>query len=226
MVITPDDLCFLILINLALMVASVALTVALLRRPPPTEAGVGAVKYYDKSIRLLEEEQGEWYVNFVIETELAKLYKHYTRVGSAAAPVEGCECADDCECDCECHGRCECADDCADGCECECHDGCECGDDCADGCGCECHDECECECDCDEERTDGCECECHDECECDCGEERTDGCECECHDECECDCDCDEGRTDGCECACHDEREGPADEAAGQRAAEPDPARD
>jgi hypothetical protein len=37
------------------------------------------VKYYDRSILILENEQGEWFVNYVIERELAKLFKHYTK---------------------------------------------------------------------------------------------------------------------------------------------------
>lgn len=38
-----------------------------------------SVKYYDRSILILENEQGEWFVNYVIERELAKLFKHYTK---------------------------------------------------------------------------------------------------------------------------------------------------
>jgi hypothetical protein len=60
--------------NIALVVANIAclLSFAWVRR---------RVKYYDRSIRTLEEEQGEWYVNFVVERELAKLFKHYTDGG-------------------------------------------------------------------------------------------------------------------------------------------------
>jgi len=46
------------------------------------------VKYYDRSISILEEELGEWFVNFVIERELAKLFKHYTQKGKQSKHEE------------------------------------------------------------------------------------------------------------------------------------------
>ena len=69
-----EDLGILGYTNIALVVANIAclLSFAWVRR---------RVKYYDRSIRTLEEEQGEWYVNFVVERELAKLFKHYTDGG-------------------------------------------------------------------------------------------------------------------------------------------------
>jgi len=79
------------------------------------------VKYYDRSIRILEEEQGEWFVNFVIERELAKLFKHYTRDGAVEADesdddVENDKCDDDGDDDCDCD------DDCDEDCDCGCHE--------------------------------------------------------------------------------------------------------
>ena len=83
---SPGALPFLGYTNLALVVANVIclsiIAWAQFRRK---------VKYYDRAIRILEDEQGEWYVNFVIERELAKLFKHYTRAGADAEEVDGDE---------------------------------------------------------------------------------------------------------------------------------------
>jgi len=132
------------------------------------------VKYYDRSIRILEEEQGEWFVNFVIERELAKLLKHYTRAG--ADPEKTLD-EHECEHECGCGEDDECEDD---ECDCECHEGtdsddeddeddedgedvddegCDCDDD-----DCECHEDGECECECDDDCED-CLCECHEDAE-------------------------------------------------------------
>ena len=100
------------------------------------------VKYYDRSIRILEEEQGEWFVNFVIERELAKLFKHYTRDGAIEAE-DSDECdSDECDSD-ECDidsDECDCDDDCDEDCDCGCHED-DCDSNCNSECECECHNE-------------------------------------------------------------------------------------
>ena len=166
-----------VLDNLVLIITGALLayllTIVWTRRPLDSWC---KVKYYDRSIRILEEEQGEWFVNFVIERELAKLFNHYTRDG---ADVESQLVRDDeCEECGKCFERCNCN-------ECDCDDDCD-----AQACACGCHDEDE-----DEDEDEG-----EDEYECNCEEDCDEGCECECH-ECNCDEDCDED----CECDCHED---------------------
>jgi hypothetical protein len=45
-------------------------------------------KYYDHAVRILEEEQGEWFVNFIVESEISSLFHRgrYARGVPAAGP--------------------------------------------------------------------------------------------------------------------------------------------
>ena len=54
------------------------------------------VKYYDSTLALLEEEQGEWHVHYVLERELARVLKYYGRYGGAAgSPAAGSASSDE-----------------------------------------------------------------------------------------------------------------------------------
>jgi hypothetical protein len=88
------------------------------------------VKYYDRSILILENEQGEWFVNYVIERELAKLFKHYTKKKmkprqyddesdeseESESEIEESDESDNDESNNESENDCD--DDCLDGCSC------------------------------------------------------------------------------------------------------------
>ncbi len=145
-------------------------------------------KTYDEVIKKLEDEQGEWYVNHVLEKALKEVLDHNIKydetVGSGrvrqfqtrrrgdtkhiasvralepGAPSDR-ESTDSRSVD-ESHADCD-----------------LCGDSCDEDCDCECHYESE---------DDECECICH-AVDCTCDETCTDQCQCECHD-CDCDCDC------------------------------------
>ena len=69
--IVPDALVILLAIsNLILVAVNVACLISLV-----WARYCRAAKHYDRSIRVLAEKQGEWFVNFVIERELTKLFK-------------------------------------------------------------------------------------------------------------------------------------------------------
>ena len=55
-------------------------------------------KYYSQSLQILESEQGEWYVNYVIEKELAALFSHYTKSFSKDKAADGND-SEECESD-------------------------------------------------------------------------------------------------------------------------------
>lgn len=46
---------------------------------PSKELARTPARCYDNALRLLSEEQGEWYVNVILERELSNLYKFYSR---------------------------------------------------------------------------------------------------------------------------------------------------
>ena len=143
--------------------------------------GKAKAKQYDSALKLLADEQGDWYVDLVIQRELRKLFAHHEKYDRHVLANPECECGDDCpdDCNCDCHvdeDECECGDVCPDDCDCDCHldEDCGCNDDCPDDCDCDCHEPCSV-----------------------CGEDCPDDCNCECH--CACDKDC----PDKCHCACH-----------------------
>jgi hypothetical protein len=49
------------------------------------------VKYYDRALQMLEDEQGEWYINLLMEREVAKLFKHFSRDGAKAEMMDSGE---------------------------------------------------------------------------------------------------------------------------------------